>query len=64
MGQREILLAIAGLLDKQKIPYLLTGSFDVQKGKLDLPYLRKRAAQLLVNVLLEEVSQRKSQERT
>ena len=27
MGQREILLAIAGLLNKHKIPYLLTGSF-------------------------------------
>jgi len=27
MGQREILLAIAGLLNIQKIPYLLTGSF-------------------------------------
>ena len=27
MDQREILLAIAGLLNKHKIPYLLTGSF-------------------------------------
>lgn len=27
MGQREILLAIAGLLNKHKIPFLLTGSF-------------------------------------
>ena len=29
MGQRELLLFIAQLLDKYKIPYLLTGSFAV-----------------------------------